>query len=212
MRSPAIRAGRPAPSAAPVSSNSRRFIVPPPRENMLIGVDTLASGGAASKQHRRIGRALRKGRAGTRFLPPSGFSHCRAAGYESPPYLARTVIALGSPGLAHRGGAAEVLLLAGLLAGLEAADLVVDDLLVGLEGADRGRLAGEAQLLPAAGHAVVHVLAQRRALAEDGQVAVLLAGVDERLGAVGPLLGRVLGRIEPGAPGVAQDVDVLDGV
>src|SRR4051812_44216440 len=115
--------------------------------------------------------------------------------------------------LAHGDGAGgAVLLLAGLLARLEAAHLVVDHLLVGLEGAHRRRLAGQPQLLPAAGDAVVDVLAQRRALAGDGQVAVLPAGVDQRLGAVGALLGRVLGRVEPGAPGVAQDVDVLDGI
>jgi len=41
---------------------------------------------------------------------------------------------------------------------------------------------------------------------------VLFASVDQRLGTVGPLLRRVLRRIEPGAPGVTQDVDIIDRI
>src|SRR5262245_39209336 len=41
---------------------------------------------------------------------------------------------------------------------------------------------------------------------------MLFAGVDQCLGAVGPLLRRVLCRIQPSAPGITQDVDVIDRI
>src|SRR5206468_727781 len=73
-------------------------------------------------------------------------------------------------------------------------------------------LAGEAELSPACRDILVHGPTDLRPLRELLDVAVLHAGVDQRLGAVGPLVGRVLRRVEPGRPGVAQDVDILDGV
>src|SRR5579883_773393 len=52
-----------------------------------------------------------------------------------------------------------------------------------------GRFAVQPQFLPFAGDLVRHLLANGRALGEHVQVAVLAAGVDERLGAPRPLLG-----------------------
>src|SRR5262249_11645211 len=77
---------------------------------------------------------------------------------------------------------------------------------------DFRRLPGKTELLPHAGDLVVDFLPQRGALGEDRQIAVLFARVDERLGAVRPLLRRILRRVEPRAPGVAQDIAVLDRV
>src|SRR2546426_4970652 len=77
---------------------------------------------------------------------------------------------------------------------------------------ERRRPALEAELRPAGGDALVHGAADLGALRELLDVAVLHARVDERLRAVGPLLGRVLRRIEPGRPRLAEDVDVLDRV
>src|SRR6058998_272340 len=70
----------------------------------------------------------------------------------------------------------------------------------------------EPQLRPARGHRLVDRAAEFRAPGELLDVTVLHARVDERLGAVGALLGRVLRRIEPGRPRLAEDVDVLHRV
>jgi hypothetical protein len=78
--------------------------------------------------------------------------------------------------------------------------LALDEAGVVLEGADRGDSAGQAELLPAFAHLIVNLLAQRRTLGENGEVAVVLAGIDERLRPVGALLRRVLRRVEPRAP------------
>src|SRR6516162_7892405 len=95
------------------------------------------------------------------------------------------------------------LLLARLPARLEAADLVIGDLVVRFECSDGRRRAWEPELGPARRHLIVNLLAQRGALGKYWQMAVLLAGIDKCLRAVGPLLRRVLCRIEPGAPRVA---------
>src|SRR3989441_3029961 len=75
----------------------------------------------------------------------------------------------------------------------------------------RGR-AREAQLRPARGHRLVDRAAELRAPGELLDVTVLHARVDQRFGAVGTLLGRVLRRIEPGRPRLSEDVDVLHRV
>src|SRR2546429_9369236 len=67
----------------------------------------------------------------------------------------------------------------------------------------------EAELCPARGDGLVHRSAEPRAPGELLEVAVLHACVDQRLRAVGPLLGRILGGVEQVGPRLAQDVDVL---
>src|SRR6185436_17677694 len=78
-----------------------------------------------------------------------------------------------------------------------------------LENRDHGRLAREPELLPAAHHTLVSILRELGALGEALVVAIVHAGVDQRLRAPWPDLGRVEARIEIGAPGLAQDVDRL---
>src|SRR5947207_3502698 len=96
--------------------------------------------------------------------------------------------------------------------GLEAALFVIDDGLIGFERPYTRRLALQAETGPARGHAIVHLAPQRSALGKYRQVTVLLARVDQCLRPVGSLLGRVLAGIEPGAPRVAQNVDVVDWI
>src|SRR3974390_815809 len=104
------------------------------------------------------------------------------------------------------------LLLARLPARLETADLVIRDPVVRFACSDGRRLAWKPELGPARRHLIVNLLAQRGALGKHWQMAVLLTGIDECLRAVGPLLRRGLCRIQPGAPRVAQDVDVIDRI
>ena len=75
------------------------------------------------------------------------------------------------------------------------------------EGADLRRLALESEFFPACADLVVDLLGQQAARRELLDVLELLAGVDHALGAPGPVFGRVLARIQVGAPGLAQDVD-----
>ncbi len=68
---------------------------------------------------------------------------------------------------------------------------------------------GETPVKPAAEHGTVRPLER---IARMDAPLPKLARLDEGLRASGPLLRRVLGGVEPGRPGVAQDVDVLHGV
>src|SRR5574342_1418107 len=63
-------------------------------------------------------------------------------------------------------------------AGFKGAGLVIDDGTLLLESSHRRDLPGQTQLLPARSDPVVGLPAQRGALREHGQVAVVLAGVD----------------------------------
>src|SRR5262249_60512865 len=92
------------------------------------------------------------------------------------------------------------LLLAGLLARLEAAHLVVQHAVVALESADGRGIARQPEIVPAARDVAIHLLAEGRALREDRQVAVLLSGVDGGLGAVRALLGAGVGWVGPRGP------------
>src|SRR3974390_3400255 len=95
------------------------------------------------------------------------------------------------------------LLLARLPARLEAANLVIRDLVFRFECSDGRRLAWKPEFGPARRHLIVNLLAQRGTLRKHWQMAMLLTGIDECLRAVGPLLRGVLCRIEPSAPRVA---------
>src|SRR5262245_33038905 len=68
---------------------------------------------------------------------------------------------------------------------------------------------GQAQFLPARSHPVMDGFAQQGGLRKLAEMLMRLAGVDEHLGTVRPSLERKPAGIEPGRPGVAQDVDVF---
>src|SRR5947209_4845419 len=78
-----------------------------------------------------------------------------------------------------------------------------------LEGQDRRDRAHaiEAQLLPATGNALVHVASDRRALTKRGDVLMLFARVHQHLGTPGPLVGWILGGVQPSRPGLSEDID-----
>ena len=99
-----------------------------------------------------------------------------------------------------------------LLAGLEPADLVIRDRTLGFERPHGRSLARQAKFRPTRSNLIVDFLTQRGAFGKNRKVAMLFASVDQRLRTVRPLFRRVLGGIEPGAPGVAQDIDVVDRV
>src|SRR2546427_7992694 len=81
-----------------------------------------------------------------------------------------------------------------------------------MKGQQLGRFAAEAQLPPARRQTIVNLAADRRPLGENVDMSVLLAGIDQRLGSPRAVLGRILRRIQPGRPGVAENVDVGDRI
>src|SRR3979490_3136088 len=78
-----------------------------------------------------------------------------------------------------------------------------------LEHRDGGRLAAEAQLLPARHHVVIGGLGQLGTLGKGLEITVVHAGVDQALRAPGPDFRRIEAGIQEGAPGLAQDIDRL---
>src|SRR5262245_23789334 len=71
------------------------------------------------------------------------------------------------------------------------------------------RRPGGTQFLPARPYPVMDGFPQQGGLRKLLQMLVRLAGVDEHLGTIRPCLGRKPAGIEPGRPGVAEDIDVL---
>src|ERR1051325_1072428 len=81
--------------------------------------------------------------------------------------------------------------------------------LVIMERGELRRRAVKSQFVPARGGALVDAAAKPRRGREVLDALVRLAGVDQDLGAIGPVLRRVAARIEAGGPGVAQDVEIV---
>src|SRR5665647_1218136 len=124
-------------------------------------------------------------------------------------------VAAGTPSLAPRAlPFLRVVLAFGfffswLTTGFKAADFVINNVTVRFESPHRRNLPRQPQLLPARSNRVVSALSERRSLGENRQIAVFLASVDKRFRTVGPLFWRILGRVQPRAPGIAQEVDVV---